>query len=307
MPEYLSQYPELFAFAAVALVLVAVQWRRKTQSAGNGGFMGTNLSNNLFGNGPLYLPVYLTNPATEILRPFPAYLEKLQTKLNYCGFRGNTQLAFLASAKLYPALLSTILWAFVNQPLIVLGTAVFLFFAPDLVITVLAGRRKTAIREALPELLDLMVLCVDAGLGLDATLTRVAQEKQDRNDSRSNRKSSPLAEELLTLNRDILLGMSRERAFQELYKRTGVEELGAFAGALNQANQLGLSISKTLRNQSEYLRTKLSQKAEEKAARLPIYMAFPLWFCIMPALMVLVLAPSLLIFFQHVKPGGILP
>lgn len=300
MPEYLSQYPELLGFAAVAFVLAVMQWRRKTQSAGN----GESFSSSLFGNGPLYLPVYLTNPATEILKPFPAYLEKLQTKLNYCGFRGNTQLAFLASAKLYPALLSTILWAFVNQPLIVLATAIFLFFAPDLVITVLAGRRKTAIREALPELLDLMVLCVDAGLGLDATLTRVAQEKQDRKDSR---RRSPLAEELLTLNRDILLGMSRERAFQELYKRTGVEELGAFAGALNQANQLGLSISKTLRNQSEYLRTKLSQKAEEKAARLPIYMAFPLWFCIMPALMVLVLAPSLLIFFQHVQPGGILP
>ncbi len=277
--SFLESYPELLAALALALFLAV-------KSA-----FGKNRDN----AGPIYIPVYLVSPAAEILKFFPNYLQGLQLKLNYCGLRGNTQLGVLAAAKVYPALLTPLAGMFINHPLILTALAAFLFFAPDLVLTILARRRQASIRESLPELLDLMVLCVDAGLGLDATLSRVAQDPASGN--------SALLDELLTLNRDILLGMSRERAFQELYKRTGVEELGAFAGSLNQTSQLGLSISKTLRNQAEFLRSKLSQKAEEKAARLPIYMAFPLWFCIMPALMVLVLAPSLLIFFEQVKPG----
>jgi tight adherence protein C len=81
-----------------------------------------------------------------------------------------------------------------------------------------------------------------------------------------------------------------------------VEELRSLSASLNQSAQLGISVSKVLRNQAEFLRNKLGQKAEEKAARLPVLMAFPLWFCIMPTLMVLVLAPSLIIFFEQVRP-----
>ena len=139
-----------------------------------------------------------------------------------------------------------------------------------------------------------MVLCVDAGLGLDATIQKVASERTAL--------SSAINDELLTLSRDVLLGMNREKAYQELYNRTGVEELRSLSASLNQSAQLGISVSKVLRNQAEFLRNKLGQKAEEKAARLPVLMAFPLWFCIMPTLMVLVLAPSLIIFFEQVRP-----
>ena len=93
--------------------------------------------------------------------------------------------------------------------------------------------------------------------------------------------------------------MDRERAYEELFARTGVDELKALGSSLNQSGKLGISIAKTLRSQSEFLRMKLTQKAEEKAARLPIYMAFPLWFCIMPALFVILLAPSLITFFEQ--------
>ena len=96
-----------------------------------------------------------------------------------------------------------------------------------------------------------------------------------------------------------LLGMSRQRAYQVLYNRTGVEELRALTSALNQSTKLGLSIARILRGQADFLRTKLAQKAEEKSAKLPIYMAFPLWFCVMPALMVILLAPSIITFMQN--------
>lgn len=244
----------------------------------------------------MQLPPAFSAPALELLKLFPAYTIKLQEKLNHAGYRGNVAIATLSAAKVYPVLLAPLLWLFVNQPLFILPVALILFFVPDLFLHFAVSKRQQSIREALPELLDLMVLCVDAGLGLDATISRVATDSSRR---------SALIDEVMTLSRDILLGMDRQKAFAELYKRTGVEELRSFAASLNQSNQLGISVSRTLRNQAEFLRGKLTQKAEEKAARLPIYMAFPLWFCIMPALMVLVLAPSLIIFFREVKPSGL--
>ena len=105
-------------------------------------------------------------------------------------------------------------------------------------------------------------------------------------------------EELAKLGRDILLGMDRERAYHELYRRTGVEELKSFAAALNQSSKMGLSVSKILRAQSQFIRMRQNQKAEEKAARLPIWMAFPLWFCIMPSLLLILLGPSVLSFLE---------
>jgi tight adherence protein C len=168
---------------------------------------------------------------------------------------------------------------------------VLAFFLPDLFLVHRSNKRQTSIRETLPQALDLMVLCVDAGLGLDATLQRIAAERTDT--------ASALNDELGVLGRDVLLGMERDRAYQELYKRTGVEELKALGSSLNQSAKLGISIAKILRSQADFLRMKLAQKAEEKAAKLPIYMSFPLWFCIMPALMVILLAPSMITFLKQ--------
>ena len=103
------------------------------------------------------------------------------------------------------------------------------------------------------------------------------------------------------LGREVLLGMDRERAYRELYHRTGVDELKTLGSALAQANKLGLSIARILRAQSEFIRKRQGQKAEENAMKMPIYMAFPLWFFIMPSLMLLVLGPSLIKFYQHMQ------
>lgn len=244
-----------------------------------------------------HVPVWLSEPAKRCLLTFPgsyvAWLVRMQT---WAGRASNSAFADVASLKIYSAIMSLMLWAFL--PLyVVLIMAVGAFVLPDLVLYLSAKRRQKKILDCLPQALDLMVLCVDAGLGLDATLGRVASE------------ATPIAEalndELLKLGRDILLGMDRERAYQELYRRTGVDELKTLGAALNQSRKLGLSISKILRNQSEFMRMRQAQKAEEKAAKLPIYMSFPLWFCIMPALMTIVLAPSFIMFFQqvHFQPG----
>ncbi|MDZ4836481.1 MAG: type II secretion system F family protein [Candidatus Melainabacteria bacterium] len=237
------------------------------------------------------LPSWLTEPATAAISCLPpsyvGWLGRLQT---YSGWRTNTAFGALSSAKFYPPCL--VLFSAVILPVpAAIALSLLSFFVPDVIMIVLSKRRQQQIRDALPNALDLMILCVDAGLGLDATLQRTAQERTPTGQA--------LNDELMTLSRDVVLGMDRERAYQELYNRSGVEELKSFASSLNQSAKLGLSIAKNLRNQAEFQRTKLSQKAEERSARLPIYMAFPLWFCIMPALMVILLAPSLIVFFEN--------
>lgn len=243
---------------------------------------------------PGNLPLWLTAPALVLMRRLPVGYQRWLAKLQlWSGWRSNTAFGALAAAKIYPVILTGFSGIFLPLWLTMLLT-IPAFFTADLVLLVLSRRRKARIKESLPQALDLMVLCVDAGLGLDATISRIASEKSAvRHD---------LNDELMILGRDILLGMEREKAYQDLYSRTGVEELKSLGASLNQAAQLGISISKILRAQSEFLRTKLSQQAEEKAAKLPIYMAFPLWFCIMPALMVIVLAPSFITFFEYIKP-----
>lgn len=235
---------------------------------------------------------WLAEPAIALVSLFPApYVNKLVSCLNLSGFRNNTSFGILCSLKVYTCLLSAAASMFI-PPAATIPAAIAVFFLPDAILLVKMKRRQQEIRESLPQALDLMVLCVDAGLGLDATIRRIASE--------NTIVSNALNDELLTLGRDILLGMSRERAYQELYNRTGVEELRALTSALNQSTKLGLSIARILRSQADFLRTKLAQKAEERSAKLPIYMAFPLWFCVMPALMVILLAPSIITFMQNV-------
>ncbi len=270
--ELIWQYPELVCAALIA-ALLAVNLAK-----------GNSQQNSL--------PPWLTEPASALISIFPtAYVGKLVTWLNLAGYRNNSAFGALSSLKVYPCLTSALLF-FAAPVTIVVPLTITLFFVADLLLFLKVKKRQKQIRESLPQALDLMVLCVDAGLGLDAAIRRIASERTAI--------SSALEGELLTLGRDILLGVGRERAYQELYNRTGVEELKALTSALNQSAKLGLSIARILRSQAEFQRTKLSQKAEEKAAKLPIYMAFPLWFCVMPALMVILLAPSIITFMQNV-------
>jgi tight adherence protein C len=239
--------------------------------------------------------LFLTRPAQDLLLLLPSrYVHHMEAQLKYAGLKGNSYLGKLAAWKIYPAVFGATILGINDQILYALVSFLALFFLSDMVLASLVRKRQAEIRNAMPQMLDLMVLCVDAGLALDASVAKVASDRGSV--------PSALAEELTTLGRDVLLGMNREKAYLELYQRTGVEELRSFSSSLNQSTQLGISVARVLRNQAEFLRSKLSQKAEEKAAKLPILMAFPLWFCVMPALMILVLAPSLLIFFQQVKP-----
>jgi tight adherence protein C len=144
------------------------------------------------------------------------------------------------------------------------------------------ARQKQIIR-ALPDSLDLVTTCVEAGLGLDAALARVAEKTE-----------GPFAEELQRMLRDVAMGKLRRDALTELHERVGVDELTNFVNSIIQAEQLGVGIAQVLRVQSDQLRTKRRQRAEKAAHEAPIKMLFPLVFFIFPAFLIVILGPAVI-------------
>lgn len=167
---------------------------------------------------------------------------------------------------------------------VLMASALIGCYLPNLVLGMLVRRRQREIFESFPDAADLMLVCVEAGLGLDAGLTRVAEELR--------RKSVALAEELHLTNLEMRAGGTREKSLHNLALRTGVEELGTFATMLNQADRLGTSIGDSLRVFSDDLRHKRQTRAEEAAAKVPTKMLFPLVICIFPSIIMVILGPA---------------
>jgi tight adherence protein C len=142
-------------------------------------------------------------------------------------------------------------------------------------------RRQSVIIKSLPDSFDLVTTCVEAGLGLDAALARVAEKVQ-----------GPFAEELSRTLREVGMGRMRRDALQELGERTGVADLITFVNAVVQAEQMGTGVGQVLRVQSEQLRLRRRQRAEEMANQAPVKMVFPLVLCIFPTLFLVILGPA---------------
>lgn len=144
-------------------------------------------------------------------------------------------------------------------------------------------KRQTQIQKELPDVLDLLTVSVDAGLGFDAALTRVVEKD-----------TGELSEELRKTLKEIQMGKSRRQALKDLGERTGVEDLLTFVGSMIQADQLGVSISKVIRTQAEQIRLKRRQRIEEKAMKAPVKMLIPLVLFIFPTIFIVLLGPAML-------------
>ena len=155
---------------------------------------------------------------------------------------------------------------------------------PRAVLDRLVARRRDRIRHAIPDSLDLLVVCVEAGVGLDSALLRVARDMAFLHPD--------LSSEFLVVNRTINAGLSREEALHGLWQRTGVEELRGLASSMVQSERLGTSIARILRVYSEALRRKRRQLAEKRAAEASIKMIIPLALFMLPALFALILGPA---------------
>ena len=160
------------------------------------------------------------------------------------------------------------------------------YLLPDLILDNLIKARQKKIKAALPDALDLMVVCVEAGQGLNAAIKRVSDDLMA---------SSPIiAREMLLVNLEIMAGLEREQALKNLGERTGVDELISLCNILIQSDRFGTSIAQALRTQSDFMRTSRRKKLEELAAKTPVKLVFPLLLFIFPAIIVVVVGPAII-------------
>lgn len=179
-------------------------------------------------------------------------------------------------------------------PISLLAAAIAGFYLPDLILRRRIARRKEEIFEAFPDALDLITVCVEAGLALDAALLKVVEELRVS--------GTALCDELELLVLELRAGLSREKALRNLALRTAVEDVDMLASMLIQADRFGTSIAESLRVQADTLRTRRRQRAEERAAKIAVKLLFPLIFFIFPSLMVVLLGSPALQFYRSLMP-----
>ena len=245
-------------------------------------------------------------PIARLATPDEDELSRLRERLVQAGFRSPQAVpVFLAVKVLLPlVLVGGLLWFGASQAEAVdylsawaVGVAVVGFLVPNFWLRGRVQTRQAEIDRGLPDALDLLVTCVEAGLGLDSALQRVALE--------IGLARPVLSEELTLTFLEVKAGVRRTDAFRRLADRTGVQDLKTLAATLNQTDIFGTSISRALRVQAEGMRIRRMQRAEERAAVLSVKMTMPLVLCFVPTLFVVLVGPAWVnIVSQFLRRGG---
>jgi tight adherence protein C len=170
-----------------------------------------------------------------------------------------------------------------NKAMFVAGAAAVGFFGPNEFVKIMGKRRQKRIQRGLPNALDLMVISVESGLGLDQAIMQVAKELEHA--------YPDIAEEFLMVNLELKAGKRRMEALRNLAERTAVEDLKKLVAVLIQADRFGTGIAQSLRAHADYMRVQARQIAEETAAKLGVKLVFPIFFCILPSLFVVAVGP----------------
>lgn len=212
------------------------------------------------------------------------------------GYRRPEAIMVLRGAKvLVPIILGAVVFvtgAYSFNPLFVWAIAlVGGYLLPDMWLSRQVRKRQTILRKALPDALDLLVVCIEAGLGLDQAFMRVSQELRITHPE--------LCGELDLVNAQIRVGRTRIEAMRELASRTGVDDIKALVAMLIQTDRFGTSVSQSLRVHADDMRMKRRQRAEEAAAKTPVKMVPPLVFFIFPALFVVILGPAVITIYRQ--------
>jgi tight adherence protein C len=227
----------------------------------------------------------------------------LRQRFLHAGYRNESAATVFLSVKtatviMFPALfllfgpdsrrlIFTLLWATV---LAAVG-----YYLPDFMLRRKIASRQREILDNFPDAVDLLTVCVEAGLGLDAALSRVTEELRT--------KCPVLAEELHLVNLELRAGGTRQQALRNFALRTGLEELNTFVAMLVQAERFGTSIADSLRVYSAELRAKRRARAEEAAAKVAVKLLFPLMFCLFPALMLVIMGPGIINIYRNLMPA----
>jgi tight adherence protein C len=228
---------------------------------------------------------------------------KLEQRLSEAGFRRESAPGVFLGMKIVLLAIGVVLGGgsmllmtgFSKTTLMrVFGLAGFMFYLPDIVVWFVGRKRKEAIFLSLPDTLDLLVVCVEAGLGLDQAMRRVAEEMK--------KTYRVICEELNLCNFQLQMGRQRNDVLHELGQRTGVDDLRALASILIQADKFGSSVGQALRVQSDSMRTRRRQIAEEKAAKTAVQLIFPLVLFIFPGIFVVLVGPAAVTMVREMLP-----
>lgn len=229
----------------------------------------------------------------------PKQLSRLQKMMLRAGYRSSESVMAMRGIKLlFPALLLAIVYfARLYQtigPFVIIIALAIGYIVPEFWLGHKVQRRQHRLRRGLPDALDLLVICVEAGLGMDQALLRVSQELHTAHPD--------LSEEFQLVNLEMRVGKTRLEALRGLADRTGVEDVKALVAMLVQTDRFGTSVAQSLRVHSDDLRTKRRQRAEEMAAKTTVKMVPPLVFLIFPALMVVILGPAVIEVIRQLLP-----
>jgi tight adherence protein C len=233
----------------------------------------------------------------------PKDVTVMQRRLIRAGYRNPNALKVLYGAK---AICAVLLPAFaavmvLNSSLAqsnkfgaILVAVALGFFGPNEYIRMVAKRRQKQVQRGLANALDLMVVCVESGLGLDQAVMQVAKELEHAHPE--------ISEELAIVNLELKAGKRRAEALRNLADRTAVEDLKKLVAVLIQADRFGTGVAQSLRAHADYMRVQARQVAEEKAAKLGVKLVFPIFFCILPSLFVVTVGPVVMKIMRELIP-----
>ena len=291
-------------FAVFAVILVLLMARSSSQAA-----LLEQVARQARGTLPVAGPWRPSLSSDWVAKPFTAFRNffssepdpEVVRRLMLAGYRKPHHAdIFLGMRLAVPAVLgfSAAMYFSNNVFFIFVVALVIGFFVPDLWLSYATNRRRDRLRLSLPDSLDLMAICLEAGLGLDQAVVRVGQELEVSHPE--------LSEELLLINFEQRAGLQRNAAWQSFAVRADFESARSFVAMLLQTDRFGTPIAKSLGAFSDALRTQRRQKAEERAAKTTIKLVPPLVFCIFPAMGVVIVGPAIIAlrdFFSHFMKG----
>jgi tight adherence protein C len=251
--------------------------------------------------------VELAGPLAKLALPSEGWENSiLRTRFMHAGYHARSvPMVYFAAKTVLALALPGILLVYVGLSHLELGDNIALaallglaalgYYMPNVVLERMIALRQRELFESFPDAVDLMTVCVEAGLGLDAAMVRVGEEMRLR--------SQTLADELHLVSLELRAGRTREQALRNLALRTGLEEIEALVSMLVQADRFGVSVAASLRVHSDTLRTTRRLRAEEAAAKIALKLLFPLIFFIFPSLLLVLLGPAFINIYRVLLPA----
>lgn len=239
----------------------------------------------------------------DVIPASPKDVSVMQKRMIRAGIKGPNALKYLYGSKVAGAILMPLLMSALvvgsasdssNKLIAILAAAAAGFWGPNEYVKIRGQKRQKELARGLPNALDLLVVCVESGLGMDQAIIQVAKELEVAYPA--------ISEEFAMVNYELKAGKRRAEALRNLAERTSVEDLKKLVAVLIQADRFGTGVAQSLRAHADYMRVQARQIAEEKAAKLGVKLVFPIFFCILPSLFVVTVGPVVVKIIRELIP-----